>query len=169
VGGVKTEIAITRENNQLQFTGAGITGTIKGTKKSGEAIALDSDGNLRIEAGDLLSVESTGFAPGFSIAVWMFSTPTKAGEIISDKTGHAAGSFTASNKLEKGDHRVVLKGVNPDSDEVVMSIGIVVGAMSTTSTLSRILIAIPITLAIGFGIALPNQARRRRRKLQATA
>jgi hypothetical protein len=42
------------------------------------------------------------------------------------------------------------------------TLGILVGDISTTSTLTRVLIAIPITLAIGFGFLLPTQLRRRR-------
>jgi hypothetical protein len=44
------------------------------------------------------------------------------------------------------------------------TLGILVGNISTTSTLTRILIAIPIALAMGFGFLLPNQLRHRRKK-----
>ena len=167
VDGERIEITITRENNQLVFAGAGITGTLSGTNAAGQPIALDTDGNLRIQPGDTLTINSTGLKAQSKVAVWMFSTPTKAGEIFTDLSGNAAGSFVVSQKLENGNHRVVLKEFNPAGEEVVMSIGIVVGAVNSTSTLSRVLIAIPITLAIGFGIALPTQARRRRRRALA--
>ena len=42
---------------------------------------------------------------------------------------------------------------------------IAVGEIARTSTLTRVLIAIPIVLAIGFGLILPNQLRRRRKTL----
>jgi hypothetical protein len=38
-----------------------------------------------------------------------------------------------------------------------------VGEIATTSTLTRVLIAIPIALAIGIGFLIPNQLRRRRK------
>ena len=164
VDGQRIQVTITRENNQLVFTGAGITGTLSGTNAAGQPIALDTDGNLRIQPGDTLTINSTGLKAQSKVAVWMFSTPTKAGEIFTDLSGNAAGSFIVSEKLENGNHRVVLKEFNPAGEEVVMTLGIVVGAVNSTSTLSRVLIAIPITLAIGFGIALPTQARRRRRR-----
>lgn len=164
VNGEKIAITITRENNELVFEGAGIKGTLRGTKANGELIALDSDGNLRIETGDKVSLESEGYAADSTVDVWLFSTPKKIGTIKADASGKSSGSFTVDSSLEAGSHRLVLKGVNPDGDEVVMAIGIVAGAVATVSTLSRVLIAIPIALAVFVGLFIPNQVRRRRRK-----
>jgi hypothetical protein len=47
------------------------------------------------------------------------------------------------------------------------TLGILVGKISQTSTLTRVLIAIPISLAIGFGFLLPTQLRRRRKSSNA--
>lgn len=164
MNGKKIAITITRENNQLVFTGGGIKGTLRGTKANGDAIALDTDGNLRIEGSDRISVESEGFAAESLIDVWLFSTPKKVGSVTADALGKGAGTFTIDKDLETGDHRVVLKGENPDGDDVVLAIGIVAGAIDVTSTLSRVLIAIPIALAVFVGLFIPNQVRRRRRK-----
>ena len=164
VNGKKIAITITRENNQLVFTGAGITGTLRGTKANGDAIALDTDGNLRIETGDKVSLVSEGYEADSVVDVWLFSTPKKIGTITADALGKSSGTFTVENGLEAGNHRLVLKGVNKDGDEVVMAIGIVAGAVDTVSTVSRVLIAVPIALAIVAGLFIPNQLRRRRRK-----
>jgi hypothetical protein len=43
------------------------------------------------------------------------------------------------------------------------TVGVAVGEIATTSTLTRVLIAIPIALAIGIGFLIPNQLRRRRK------
>ncbi len=84
--------------------------------------------------------------------------------ITADALGKSSGTFRVENGLEAGNHRLVLKGVNKDGEQVVMSIGIVAGALDVASTLSRILIAVPIVLAIFVGLFIPNQLRRRRRK-----
>jgi hypothetical protein len=42
-------------------------------------------------------------------------------------------------------------------------LGVAVGEIEKSSALTRILIAIPISLAIFAGFILPNQVRRRRR------
>ena len=164
VNGEKIAITITRENNQLVFSGAGITGTLRGTKANGDPIALDTDGNLRIETGDRVSLESEGFGADSLVDVWLFSTPQKIGTITADAAGKSSGTFTVDSNLEAGNHRLVLKGVNNGGDEVVLAIGIVAGAIDVTSTLSRVLIAIPIALAVFVGLFIPNQVRRRRRK-----
>jgi hypothetical protein len=43
-------------------------------------------------------------------------------------------------------------------------VGIAIGEIARTSTTTRVLIAIPIALAVLAGFMLPNQVRRRRRQ-----
>jgi len=64
---------------------------------------------------------------------------------------------------KSGTHRVVVTARLANGKPTTFTIGILVGDISTTSTLTRVLIAIPIALAIGFGFLLPNQLRRRRK------
>ena len=136
---------------------------------NGERVPLDSVGGLRFNKGDKVVMKSEGLSAGDEITLWMFSTPTELGSVKVTDNGAAAGTFTIPAGLEKGNHRLVLEGVNKDGKKIVLGVGVGVGKINKSSTTSRILIAVPVALAIGLGVALPNQARRRRRKRQATA
>ena len=168
VNGETISLTISRENNQLIFVGAGIKGSIRGTKANGNPIPLDSEGDLRVEIGDKVSLTSEGFLSNSITGVWLFSTPQKVGNITADAFGKNAGTFTIEDGVELGNHRIVLQGINSDGDEVVIAVGIAAGAIDTTSTLSRVLIVLPISLAVFFGLFIPNQVRRRRRQRMTT-
>lgn len=130
-------------------------------------VPLDNLGTLRFDDGDKVVVKAEGIAPGEKISMWMFSTPTELGTITSDAAGAMAGTFALPKNIEDGEHRLVLEGRDADGKPAVLGVAVTVGAISKTSTLSRVLIAIPITMAIFFGIILPTQARRRRRRVAA--
>ena len=74
-----------------------------------------------------------------------------------------SGSYKLPFGIKSGSHRVVITAKLPNGKSTTFTLGILVGNISTTSTLTRVLIAIPIALAIGFGFLLPNQLRRRRK------
>jgi hypothetical protein len=66
--------------------------------------------------------------------------------------------------IKDGVHRVVLDGVTKDGKPFVLAIAIPVGKLKVSGPLTRILIAIPVLLAVFAGFLVP--ARRRRMKLR---
>lgn len=161
------ELQIARENNALIITGAGIEATIYGVSSTGERIELDSDGNLRLNSGDKISLEATGFKPGDEVETWMFSTPRQLGTITVDDFGRLSGSFPVPNEVESGNHRLVLKSANSTGEDFVIGVGIAVGSLSTGSMTTRLLIAIPLAFAGIAGLIIPTTIRRRRRTASA--
>ena len=67
------------------------------------------------------------------------------------------------NNIDNGAHRVAELA---DGKPATFTLGVVVRRLQTTSTITRMLIAIPIFLAIFSGLLLPNRLRRRRTTLQ---
>lgn len=167
VAGQSVELQVARENNALIITGAGIEATIYGVSSTGERIELDSDGNLRLNSGDKISLEATGFKPGDEVETWMFSTPRQLGTITVDDFGRLSGSFPVPNEVESGNHRLVLKSANSTGEDFVIGVGIAVGSLSTGSMTTRLLIAIPLALAGIAGLIIPTTIRRRRRTASA--
>jgi hypothetical protein len=131
---------------------------------SGARISLDDDGIVRRSDGHQFVVESTGFISGEKIAVWMFSTPIQLGSLTADVTGKISGRFALPRDVEPGDHRLVLDGVSSDGSSVILGLGIAVGEIESSSTLARLLIAIPVAFAVIFGLVIPTTLRRRRRE-----
>ena len=163
VGGVRTKIAVSRENNQIVLKSGTYQAVLSGLDTSGSTRSLDADGNLRLVGGDVLRINMGGFKVATQVEVWMFSTPVRLGTAKVEADGHVSGTFTIPKNIEDGSHRIAVTAKLPNGKSTTFTLGILVGNISTTSTLTRVLIAIPIALAIGFGFLLPNQLRRRRK------
>jgi hypothetical protein len=162
VDGETISATLSRVNNQITATAGDISTKISGLTPDGQRVALNTEGNLVLNEGDKIVVEASGVEPDEDVAVWMFSTPTKLGVITADASGKIAGTFNLPNGIESGEHRVVLSGTNQNGTDVVLGIGLSYGAVNSGSTLTRVLIAIPIALAILFGLFLPAVSRRRK-------
>ena len=165
VDGVKTDATVSRENNQMVVTAGSLSATLSGLDEAGKTSPLDSDGNIHLAGGDVIKISVGGFKTGSLVEVWLFSTPTKLGSAVVGADGAINGLFTIPMGIKSGSHRVVISAKLPNGKPTTFTLGILVGDISTTSTLTRVLIAIPITLAIGFGFLLPTQLRRRRKIL----
>ena len=163
VDGVKTDATVTRDNNQMVVTAGSLRATLSGLDKSGKRSPLDSDGNIHLNAGDEIKISVGGFKPGSIVEVWLFSTPTQLGTAVVGTDGTVSGTYRLPSGTKSGTHRIVVTARMANGKPTSFTLGILVGDISTTSTLTRVLIAIPIALAIGFGFLLPNQLRRRRR------
>jgi hypothetical protein len=163
VDGVKTAATVTRDNNQMVVTAGALSATLSGLDKTGKRSALDSDGNIHLAAGDEIKISVGGFKPKSLVEVWLFSTPTQLGSAVVGADGTVSETYRLPAGTKSGTHRVVVTARLANGKPTTFTLGILVGDISTTSTVTRVLIAIPIALAIGFGFLLPNQLRRRRK------
>ena len=163
VDGVSTDAVVTRENNQMVVTAGSLSATMSSVDKTGNVLPLDSDGTVHLSVGDVIKLSVGGFDPGSLVEVWLFSTPTKLGSLVVGTDGTINGLFAVPAGIKSGSHRVVISAKLANGKPTTFTLGILIGNVSKTSTLTRVLIAIPITLAIGFGFLLPTQLRRRRK------
>ncbi len=163
VDGVTTDAVVTRENNQMVVTAGSLSATLSSLDNTGKTSPLDSDGNVHLTAGDVIKISVGGFEPGSQVEVWLFSTPTKLGSAVVGADGSINGLFTIPLGIKSGSHRVVISAKLANGKPTTFTLGILVGKISKTSTLTRVLIAIPISFAVIFGFLLPTQLRRRRR------
>ena len=167
VDGVKTAAVVTRSNNQMVVTAGSLSATLSGLDKTGKRAALDSNGVVHLAVGDVIKISLGGFKPKSLVEVWLFSTPTKLGTAEVGADGKMSGEYKLPFGTKSGSHRVVVTAKLLNGKPTTFTLGILVGDISTTSTLTRVLIAIPISLAIGFGFLLPTRLRRRRKALPA--
>ena len=164
VDGVETDAKVSRENNQMVVNAGSVSATLSGTDSAGKTLPLDSDGTVHLDAGDVIKVSVGGFEPKSIVEVWLFSTPTQLGSAVVEADGTMNGTYKLPFGIKSGSHRVVVTAKLPNGKSTTFTLGILVGKINKTSTLTRVLIAIPISLAIGFGFLLPNQVRRRKRR-----
>ena len=167
VNGQKTAATLSRADNQITASTEDITTTFSGLTSDGKRILLNAEGNLVVNEGDSLVISAKGFAPNTDVEVWMYSSPTQLGVVTVGEDGSAAGTFAVPEGLEAGDHRVVLSGENQDGANALIGLGLSYGTVESGSSIARVLIAIPIAMAVLFGLFLPAISRRRRKEATA--
>jgi hypothetical protein len=66
--------------------------------------------------------------------------------------------------LEEGNHRFVVDGTSATGADALVTLGVIVGYESSgLSTTGKLLIALPIGLAIIVGLVIPTTLRRRKK------
>lgn len=168
VDGQEVTGTITRQNNTLVVDVGGINAVISGVSRNGEVIALDEDGNLRLEEGDLISIEASGFASGAGVELWVFSTPFRLADLTAGSDGRVSGTYPLPATIEAGSHRVILKGENKNGSDVVAGVGLFIGQPFDGDGVSPWVIWTPVSLAVAIGLIIPA-TRRRRKQREAVA
>ncbi len=164
VGGEPVETTVSRNDDRIVISAGQVSATISSVTVDGSRVSLDADGNVQLNEGDLFRFAMSGFTANSDIEVWLFSTPMLLGTVKSDSKGEASGELALPDGVTSGSHRAALVGTNVSGEDVSLTIGIVVGSASGgVSTTGKVLISIPIVLAVLFALAMP--ARRRRRLL----
>ena len=164
IDGKETTASVTRTNNRVTVGAAGVSVTFNGIAQDGTIVPLDSEGNLRLTGGNSVSIEGTGFAANQDVEVWMFSTPQLLATVKADSSGKVVENIKLSSMLEEGNHRFVVDGTSAAGADALVALGVIVGYESSgLSTTGKLLIALPIALAIIIGLVIPTTLRRRKK------
>jgi len=163
IDGETVKQTLTRKDNQLQIQSGSLTATLSRTTEQGSTAPLDKDGNLRLAAGDILKISLGGFKPDSQVGAWLFSPATKLGKAQVKSDGTVSASFRIPTNVKDGLHRVAVVAELINGKSATFTMSVVIGKLKTTSTLTRILIVIPMILAVLVGVLLPNRVRRRRK------
>jgi hypothetical protein len=164
IGDTSVDALITRENNTLVVSANGLRAVLAVVGSDGATLSLDSLGNLVLTSGKTLSLSLEGYAPNSVAEEWLFSTPKKLASIAIHADGIMKSDVKIPNKLEVGNHRIVLRGTTPTGDPATLAIGVVSSKPVTTNKTKTILIVVPITLALFGGLILPAISWNRRRR-----
>ena len=164
IGGKTAKAKTSRVNNQLVFTASGFTVTLAGVNADGTTIPLSAEGILEVRRGDMFRLDAQGFAPNTSVDIWMFSKTIYLGKVEIGTSGLVKSTFKVPKSVEDGLHHLVMVGVDKAKKEAKFEVGMNVGVPPKQWWYSRILIAIPISIAVFFGFWLPTSASRRRRR-----
>ena len=165
IGGKIAKATTARVNNQLIFTAAEFTVTFAGVNADGSVIPLRADGVLELAREDMFRLDAKGFAPGTEVIVWMFSQPQRLAKLTVGPDGLVRTSLRVPKSLKDGLHHVVLVGVDQAKKEAKFEFGLDVGVPADQWWVSRVLLVIPISIAVFIGLWLPTSVRRRRNRL----
>ena len=165
IGGKLAKATTTRVNNQLVFNAGGFTVTLAGVKADGTIIPLSSDGLLEVQRGDTFRLDATGFAPGSKVDIWMFSKSMLMATITVGADGLVKSSLVVPKSMTDGLHHLVMVGVDKAKAEAKFEVGMNVGVPAKQWWASRVLLLVPLAIAVFIGLWLPTTVRRRKRRL----
>lgn len=165
IDGEVVSASVTRRDNALNLSMAGLEALVWGVSQDGGKIALDSDGNLNLVEGDSVQFEASGFESNAEIDVWVYSSPVRLATMKTSPTGAIAGVFPLPAAVGEGKHRLVFDGRTSSGDPVTMAVGLQVGSFESDGVSPWVFI-IPISLAIIIALVIPTRARRRKKSLQ---
>jgi hypothetical protein len=165
IGGKTAKATTTRVNNQLIFTAGTFTVTFAGVNADGSVIPLRADGVLELAREDMFRLDAKGFAPGSEVTVWMFSQPQRLTKLIVGADGLVHTALRVPKSLKDGLHHVVMVGVDQNKKEAKFEFGLDVGVPAKQWWVSRVLLVIPISIAVFIGLWLPTSVRRRRKQM----
>ena len=161
INGEVVEVKITTNGNKILFSAGGVSGELGASSSGGSEVQLDADGNLVLTPGDDVSLNLDGFGSDTPVEVWMFSIPVKVKDLMADAKGTTNGSFSTPQGIDAGAHRIVVKGLSPENNEVIIALGVEVTAIGNASLTSKMVLPITITVVVLFIVALTIRLRRR--------
>lgn len=167
VDGQRIEAVITREDNQLLITAGDLRARISAVKREGGRAPLDDQGRIRIDQGDLIEVEVTGFASDSQVEVRMYSDPVLLGRSSVSNLGNLLASYEIPESVEDGRHTVLMLGESRQRDELIFALAVFIGEESSGPPVLAYLVGIPLGLAVLGALIIPPIIRRRREEEQS--
>lgn len=100
----------------------------------GPLTSSETDGTA--VAGAEITMSGTGFLPGSTVELVVYSTPVKLGEAVVSADGSFSATVTLPEDLASGDHHLVATGVDPDGNvrNLVVEISVTGGAAALADT-----------------------------------
>ena len=162
VNGQRIEATITRENNQLVIAAGVLRARISAVQREGGRAPLDSQGRIRMDQGDSIEIEVTGFGTESQVEVRMYSDPVLLGRSTVSALGNLMASYEVPESVDDGRHTVVLLGESQQGEELTFALAVFIGAESAGPSALALLVGIPLGIAVMAGLIIPAIIRRRR-------
>jgi hypothetical protein len=121
-------VELVRNSSQSGYVlnGDGWVVNLEATDTSGQPLVLDEYGNLILNEERAVSFSGTGFAPGSTVRVWLFSDPSELTTVVADANGNFSGTTTLPKGIPEGQHTVQLNGLSKDGQVRSVALGVVV-------------------------------------------
>ena len=116
---------------------------------------LDAGPGASVAPGGQMTVSGTGYRPGSTVDLYVYSTPVKVGTATADANGVFSAVVTLPAGLAAGTHHLVAAGVDPSGNPryLVQQVSVTTAASSSTPGLADTG-AEPLPLLIGAGALL---------------
>jgi outer membrane protein OmpA-like peptidoglycan-associated protein len=113
------EIEVVTVNPNQEKTGIVVSSDdwsfeIKSTTQFIQGTVEDTSARVVIEKGNTVTTRGTGFKPNSQVDVYVYSTPTWLGAVITDEFGNFSTTLPMPPSLPEGDHTFQAQGMTPD-------------------------------------------------------
>jgi hypothetical protein len=105
-------------------TSEGLVIKIGAKVKSSVTLRLNTRGMPIFEANDFITIAGGGLKPFTPASTWLFSTPTKLGELQVDTNGNFTEEYSIGDAVPPGDHTAQLNGIAPDGTLRVVEVAV---------------------------------------------
>lgn len=106
---------------------------IKSTTQFVQGSVEDTSARVVIEKGNTVTTSGTGFKPYSQVDVYVYSTPTWLGAVLTDEFGNFTTTLPMPASLPEGDHTFQAQGQTPESKERYASIPITLVPATVTN------------------------------------
>ena len=103
-------------------TSDGLRVVIAARKKTADPNSFNSRGMPIFTAGDLFLIAGGGLMPNTVASTWLFSTPTKLGELTTNAQGSFEEAYPIGENFPPGDHTAQLNAIAPDGTLRVLEV-----------------------------------------------
>ena len=155
--GQEVDVTISRSATAVTMTGGGFAMSIEGASSNGEAIELDSNGNIYLRRGGIAHVSGNGFKPNSEVQVYLFSDAIALGALTTNANGEFDGDVPIPSDVVVGVHTIQANGLTPDDLIRSVNLGVTVPSElpPTGSNIPALLTLVLALLALGsFGLVL---------------
>jgi hypothetical protein len=97
---------------------------ISSTTKFVQGETTDTSARVVIESGNSITTSGTGFKPFSQVDVYVYSTPTWLGAVITDQFGNFTTTLPMPKTLPAGDHTFQAQGLTPNDAERIAAVPI---------------------------------------------
>jgi hypothetical protein len=126
VDDVRQPVQVSTTDGAWNVTGDGFTVRLQATETDGTPLDVDEAGRLIVHESGKVQVSGSGFLPGSTVDVWLFSTPYLLGQATVGADGTFSQAFALPADVPVGAHTVQMNGVGTDGSVRSLSTGVVV-------------------------------------------
>lgn len=171
VDGRGEPVEVSTGSGAFEVSGDGFSVALQALSADGAPAPVDASGRLVVRADGSVAVSGTGFRPGSTVDVWLFSTPYLLGEVAVGADGTFAAQLPLPAGVAAGEHTVQLNGLAADGAVRSLATGVVVrevpavppGRLAATGGDAWGLVAAQLALlAVGLGLVAGARVARRR-------
>ncbi len=112
---------------RIETDDAGLSIQLQSSMSSADGnvpLSVSADGTLLLDRDGLVEIGGSGFLPGSTAEVWIFSTATFLGTALVAPDGTFEGAFPIDRMLDAGTHTLQLNGIGPDATVRSTALGV---------------------------------------------